>query len=415
MTVTYFAMPDTPPSRPIRALLSQRDFLGLWFVGGMSMTIRWLEMLATSIYVFDLTGSALQVALMNFARMIPMLLASAWIGVMAERFDRRSILIMGLAASTATAVALGILSANSQIEVWHIALGAFISGLYWAGDMPVRRTIMGEISGTDLVGTAMGLDAATGNFTRVIGPLLGGVLYQWVGLHGAFFAGAIIHGVSLLAILALAPRPGPRSGVNAPRTGVLTSMIEGFRLSIANRALLGALGVTLLMNLMAFPYQAMIPVMGRDELALDPVPIGLLMAAEGVGAFVGSVLIARFIRPTGYMRLYVLSTAMVFIAAFLFALSRWYEASMVLLTIAGLGIAGFSSMQSALVLSLAPPELRVRAMGSLAMCIGAQPLGVIYIGVLAESLGTPGAILAMEVQGLIAFAALIWALPPLRR
>jgi MFS family permease len=409
-------MPASAPPRPIRALLAQREFRGLWFVGGMSMTVRWLEMLATSIYVYDLTGSALQVALMNFARMAPMLLAGAWIGAIAERLDRRRILILGLTASAISATVLGTLALNGRIEVWHIALGAFVGGLYWAGDMPVRRTIMGEIAGTEFVGTAMSLDAATGNLTRVIGPLLGGALYQLVGLHGAFFAGAIIHGASLLAALSLAPRPGPHAGNGGAReSGALASMVEGIRMAIADRALLGAMAVTMLMNLLAFPYQAMIPVIGRNELALDPVPIGLLMAGEGMGAFLGSVAIARFIRPAGYMRLYVLSSATVVAAALLFALSRWYEMSIVLLAIGGIGIAGFSAMQTALVLSLAPPHLRVRAMGSLAMCIGAQPLGVLYIGMLADRLGTPDAILAIEVQGLLAMAALLCAIPRLRR
>lgn len=401
---------------PIRVLLAQREFLGLWFVGGMSMTMRWLEMLATSIYVYDLSGSALQVALMNFVRMAPMLLAGSWIGAMAERHDRRLIMILGLASSAVSAAVLGVLAMTDRIELWHIALGAFIGGLYWAGDMPVRRTILGEIAGTEFVGTAMSLDAATGNLTRVIGPLLGGALYQLAGLHGAFFAGALIHGASLLAVLPLISRPGPHASEgSAARPGVIASMIEGIRLSIADRALLGAMGVTLLLNMLAFPYQSMIPVIGRDDLALDPVPIGLLVAAEGVGAFIGSVLIARYIRPPGYMRLYVLSAAVVFVAALLFALSRQFETSIILLAVSGFGVAGFSSMQSALVLSLAPAHLRVRAMGSLAMCIGAQPLGVLYIGTLAEVLGTPGAIIAMEVQGLIAMALLVWALPPLRR
>ncbi|MSP87431.1 MAG: MFS transporter [Alphaproteobacteria bacterium] len=407
-------MSATP--HPIRVLLAQREFLGLWFVGGMSMTMRWLEMLATSIYVYDLSGSALQVALMNFVRMAPMLLAGSWIGAMAERHDRRRIMILGLASSAVSAAVLGVLAMTDRIELWHIALGAFIGGLHWAGDMPVRRTILGEIAGTEFVGTAMSLDAATGNLTRVIGPLLGGALYQLVGLHGAFFAGALIHGASLLAVLPLISRPGPHAGEgDAARPGVIASMIEGIRLSIADRALLGAMGVTLLMNMLAFPYQSMIPVIGRNDLALDPVPIGLLVAAEGVGAFIGSVLIARYIRPTGYMRLYVFSAAIVFVAALLFALSRQFETSIMLLAVSGFGVAGFSSMQSALVLSLAPAHLRVRAMGSLAMCIGAQPLGIIYIGMLAEALGTPGAIIAMEIQGLIAMAILVWALPPLRR
>jgi MFS family permease len=380
------------------------------------MTMRWLEMLATSIYVYDLSGSALQVALMNFIRMAPMLLAGSWIGAMAERHDRRLIMILGLASAAISAAALGILAMTDRIEFWHIALGAFIGGLYWASDMPVRRTMLGEIAGTERVGTAMSLDAATGNLTRVIGPLLGGALYQLVGLHGTFFAGALIHGASLMAVLPLMARPGPHADTDdAARSSVIASMVEGLRLSIADRALLGTMGVTLLMNMLAFPYQAMIPVIGRDDLALDPVPIGLLVSAEGVGAFIGSVLIARYIRPAGYMRLYVISASAVFVAALLFALSRQFETSVALLAASGFGVAGFSSMQSALVLSLAPPHLRVRAMGSLAMCIGAQPLGVLYIGMLAVALGSPGAIVAMEIQGLLAMAILIWALPPLRR
>ncbi len=140
-------------------------FRRLWIIGALSGTVRWLEMLAIGIYVFNTTGSPLQVALLTFVRMVPMALFGAPVGAIAERINRKLLLAIGLAALTASSATLGVLMIVGAIELWHIALGAFLNGVVWTSEFPVRRNMLGEIAGMDRIGAAMGIDSATNNAT----------------------------------------------------------------------------------------------------------------------------------------------------------------------------------------------------------------------------------------------------------
>lgn len=405
-------MTAAAPHRPIRNLLSSADYRRVWFVGGVIWTMRWLEVLAMSIYTFDLTGSAFAVALMTALRSLPMLLVSAYAGAIAERFDRRRLLIAAMIMLAISNAVLGLLALAGWIELWHIAIGAMLNGLYWAADMSVRRTVMAEIAGIDRLGAAMTVDSATNNLTRFLGPIAGGLIYQFLGLHGSFLVVGLFYALAAIAALPISHR-SELSG--APPMRMLDSILEGLRHALADRAIAGTLALTFVLNLLVFPYNALIPVIGRDEMGLEPFPIGVLMAAEGVGAVIGAIFIAPLIRPAGYMRLYVVGSSTIAISVLLFALSHSFESALIVLTLSGLGVAGFASMQSTLVYSLAPPGLRPRIMGALSTCIGAMPLGILYIGFLAAQLGTRGALLALAIQGVVAVALVLIIWPELRR
>src|SRR5690606_20271358 len=142
---------ETRPPAPLRAvrarsgpaeLFAMRDFRLMWLASGCVSTMRWLELLSISIFVFQLTGSPLQVALVLFLRMLPSLLFGVIAGAVAERFNRKRLLVGGLTGLSLISATLGVLVATDAIAVWHIAAGIFLNGMYWAGDYAVRRMVV---------------------------------------------------------------------------------------------------------------------------------------------------------------------------------------------------------------------------------------------------------------------------------
>ena len=167
-------------------LFSSPSFLRVWGLGFIGNTMRWLETLAIGIFVYEVTASALLVALMTIARQLPLALFGSFVGPFAERFNRKHLLVLGSTAMTFSVSCLALLAYLSLIEIWHIAILVFVNGTCWTLDYPVRRTLVGEFSGPEKMGAGISLDSATTNITRMLGPFLGGVTYGLLGLEGAF-------------------------------------------------------------------------------------------------------------------------------------------------------------------------------------------------------------------------------------
>jgi len=391
-------------------LIRDANFRRLWLTGFAAGSMRWLETLAVSVYVFEVTGSPLIVALMMVARMAPMLLGAA-IGALADRFDRKTILLAGLGTMSVSSATLGTLALLDSLALWQIAVGAFLNGVFFASEFPVRRNMLGETAGVARVGAALTLDSATNNATRMLGPTLGGFLVGTVGLYGAFFMAAAVYALAFGLVRGFRyARATPVSG-----GGLLTSLAEGVRAARSDRRIVGVLAVTVLVNLFGFPFSSMIPVIGKDVLALGPLAVGILMSAEGFGSFTGALILTVTARRRHYPRIYLYGS-MLFAAAILaFSLSPKFGVSLTLIVAAGAGVAGFTAMQGTLVFSAAPSAIRARVMGVLSMCIGAGPLGVLHVGLMAAWFGAPAALTIIGVEGLLALvvAAFVW--PELRR
>ncbi len=384
-----------------RDLFTDRGFVLVWSVGTLTSTARWLEMLAVAVYVFDLTSSPFLVAAMTILRMLPLALFGAFAGAIAERANRRTILALGLAVMVVVSVCLGVLAWLEEIELWHVGLGAFVGGMYWITDLPARRTMLADIAGPHRLGAAIGLDTVTNNGTRMLGPTLGGLLLEILGMHGAYFLSAALHGAGLLAVLAL-PRPPP--SLHDTGSKVLGAVVEGLRLLRRDRTLAGVLVVTLIFNVFGFPMVSMIPVIGRDVLGLTAFPVGLLTGVEGAGAMIGAILITAFAPMRHFRRLYFFGVVVYLALALAFAQSSWVAPCALFLFGVGIGGAAFSSMQSTLVMLNSPPSVRSRMMGVLSVCIGSGPLGFLHVGLLADWFGASTAITVIAVEGLVALA-----------
>jgi MFS family permease len=394
------------------SLLRDPEFLRVWLAGGIAGVLRWLELLAIAVYVLGTTGSPFLVALMTFLRMAPMFLFGIPAGALADRYDRKSLLIISLLVLAAAAAALALVAFAGRIALWQIALGTFLNGMFWASEFPVRRIMLGEIAGALRLSNAMALDSATSNATRMVGPALGGVLIQLIGLWGVYALGALLYLLAALLVLPVAYRS---SSPGSAGSSLFAMLRDGWRFARGQRLIVGTLAVTVIVNLWGFAYITMVPVIGERPLGLTPVLIGVLMSTEGLGAVLGALLVARYDRPRQYTRIYTSSSAVFLLGVLAFALSTWFPLSLALILICGIGIAGFAVMQTTIVFLAAPAPVRSRVMGLLTVAIGAGPIGMLYVGVLADLLGAPAAVALLAVQGLIALGLAAWYWPELRR
>lgn len=393
-------------------LLADPAFVRVWLCGSLSGVLRWLELLAISLYVLAETGSPFLVALLTVLRMAPMLLFGIPAGALADRYDRRRLLIIGLSVLAVASVVLALLAAGGGITLWQIALHTFLGGIFWSSEFPVRRTLLGEIAGRARLSRAMALESATSNATRMVGPVLGGVLMETLGLAGVYALGTVVYGVCALLMLRLSYRAAQLQTAT-PSFGAM--LREGWQFTRARRTIVGALAITVIVNLWGFAYITMVPVIGERTLGLSPALIGLLMSTEGFGALLGVLLVARFDRPRRYLQIYAGSSLLFLLAVLAFAWSTWFPLSLALILLCGVGIAGFAVMQSTIFFLVASAEMRSRVMGMVTVSIGAGPIGMLQVGLLADWLGAPAAVALIAGEGLIALvlAVLIW--PELRR
>lgn len=379
---------------------STPDFWRLWYVGLVVFTVRWLETVVVGIVVYQITGQAFLVAMMTMLRLLPMGLFGAFLGALAERFDRRLTLVGVVGLMTATSAMLAVVAWLDALEVWHLAVASFVNGCGWATDNPLRRMMIGEVVGRDHMGMAMSLDVGASNASRMVGPTVGGLLLVAIGIEGAFALSVLMYATAITAGLAVRTRiPASHGG------GLLARTREGLAIVLADKRLTATLIVTVIYNVFAWPFTSMIPVIGRDRLDLGPEGVGILTSLDGVGAFAGALLLAMLLSVRWYGYAYVGGVASYMIALIVFALATDPVLAGAALLVTGLGGAAFATMQATIVYLAAPPEMRSRILGVLSVCIGTGPIGFVWLGWLADVIGAHYATAITGALGLVALAA----------
>jgi len=286
------------------------------------------------------------------------------------------------------------------LTYWHIAVATFVSGLVWTTDMPVRRRILGDAAGNVRIVTAMSLDSATNNGTRLLGPLLGGLTYQWLGIAGAFTFTVSLHVLCGLLVVGL-PAAVSYNARNKRLTKVWRDIQEAYRYAVGNPDIRRILLVTVVFNVWGFPFLAMMPVIGKDELHIDAAWIGAITAMEGGGAFLGALMVVLSTRAFNLRRLYYFGTMGYLVCAFVVGWMAEALPMAIALLCVGLAGAGFSTMQSTLIYSIAPPEMRGRLFGLVSLCIGTGIIGFANVGLMGEWFGGSMAVRIIAAEGLI--------------
>jgi MFS family permease len=393
----------------IKTLLFDKGFLAFWVAGTLIGVIRWLQLLALSVYTLEITASPFLVSMVPLLFMAPMALTGPLWGVVADRTDRKHLFIGTTALVCSVSLIMAYVAYMGELVFGHIAIASLLAGVFWATDMPIRRRLIGDLSGNALA-PAMSLDAATGNATRMLGPLLGGLTLQLMGIAGVFVFSFVCYTIVLLLVASVQL---PQIKVlSKSTTSLFNDLAGGVRLVSGDVWLKLVLSVTIVFNIFGFAFTSMIPVLGARQLKLDPFWVGVLSSLEGLGAFIGAIMVALIARPEIHFKIYFRGVA-VYLALVGVLAGLAINISNISLpfiacgaVLVGIGIAGacFSAMQSTLSYLAAPPAFRSRVLGVLTLCIGTAPIGFFCIGWVAEQLSAPIALCMTSLFGLAALA-----------
>jgi MFS family permease len=357
----------------------------------------------------ELTGSPFMVGLAAFVRSAPMMAFGPFAGVVADRFHRGRVLLFTQSLGATTALALLAVFATGHGRYWSLVVLEALFGILWALDFPARRTALYSLVGAGRVATAISLETVSMQLAKMIGPVLAGIGLAHVGPAACFGAMAVSYVTGLLVSRGLASRIG---GVGQTQASVAASLGAGVRAAWGEPTVRAVLVITVLMNVLLFPYQHMLAVFSRDVLKAGPEWLGALVAADGLGSLLGALAIASRRGFIAHRRLFVAAVLVAPLLLASFAGARWRWVCVGLLVLIGLAESGFATMQSTLVLLGAPEERRGGAMGILSACIGTQPLGTLWLGFLAAEVGVAAAI---AVNSVIALAAIVPVAVPLGR
>jgi predicted MFS family arabinose efflux permease len=391
--------------------LGNPAYARLWGTNWLLYIARMMELVVLSWLILELTDSPSRVALLGVSRMLPMFLFGLVAGSLADRFSKVGVLVGVQVLNVTIAFLVLALLTFGNIQVWHIYLAIFLTGSGWTLDFAARRSYYSELFTPAGLINAVSLDTAALTGSMMLGPLLGGSLISLVGFSGTYAVMIVMYLMGLGIILSLV-RNSIQSSFDHKKD-IISEVTDAVRMVRGNRSLLSVFLVTVGLNFFGFPYVQMVPVIARDVLGVDAVLFGVLMSAAGTGALIGSLVIAsKQISRQGTV--YIMGASLMLVALFLFAFSKVYLISVVLLFVTGLGTSGFATMQIIIALRVVAPEMRGRAMGAIALGIGASPLGMAVMGVLAEVLGTQTALALLAGSGLIVMLIMRRLLPELR-
>ena len=400
----------------------------LWWAGHLWNTALWLDLIALGWLALELTDSPLAVSLVGAARMAPMGLIGLIAGAQADRLPKQRILLAAQTLNLAAAASFALLLVAGREQIWQLYVVSLAAGVAWAVDFPVRRAYIRELVPDSLAVNAMSLDAGSLVGGSMVGRWLAGLLLLAGGAAAAYVVLVAFYAVGWVMLRAVGGRarseasaawaaPPAERPAAAPREApsrLVDDVREGLRVAWATPAVRGVLIGSTIMNLLVFPYQQLLPVFVRDEWGQGPFVLGLLGGMDGLGALLATGAIATAAIARGRGPLFLAGSFLVTACVLAVALAPSWLLAVPILLIAGLGRGSFASMQWTVTTTAVPGHLRGRAMGAISLAIGTVPLGAASLGVIAELLGAPAAVLLTAGTGGLLVVALLLRSPGLR-
>jgi len=393
--------------------LAHRNFR-LFFVGqGISLVGTWMQNVGEGWLILTLTNSPFYVGLTAALSSVGVLLFSLYAGVLADRVDKRRVIIFMQIAFMLEAFTVAALVATHVVAVWQVLVLATMLGIASGFDIPMRQSFIVEMVGKDDLMNAIALNSSVFNAARVIGPALAGFLIGAIGIAWCYF----LNGLSYIAVIAglllmrLPPKP-PLQKTASTWTG-FREVLTYLRTERRTRVLMI---LTAILSVFGFPYIAMMPVFARDVLHRGAGGYGALTASIGIGAVIGALGIALAsgrIRARG--RLMLAGGTVFGLLLMLFSAARSLALAMVLLALAGCAMIVNNSISNTLLQTAAPDHLRGRIMGFYSFVfVGMAPFGAFLFGIVAEHVGVPATIAAGGAIVAIAVTIAGWTVPSIR-
>jgi MFS family permease len=400
-----FARPGSRKSSlglAVRAL-RHRNFQ-LFFAGqAISLIGTWMQTVAQSWLVYRMTGSALLLGTVGFASQIPVFIFAPIGGIVADRFNRRRVVICTQITSMILAAILALLTLTGRIQVWQIMTIAAGLGVVNAFDIPARQAFLIDMVGREDLLNAIALNSSMFNGARILGPAIAGILVASIGEGWCFAINAISY-IAVIVGLLLMRIEHPRS--LAHEGSPLENIREGFAF-VRNAG--PVLAILLLLGVVSFvgmPYAVLMPVFADKILHGGACGLGILMGATGVGALLGAASLAARVGVKGLGKLIALAAGGFGVSLILFSFSRIFWLSTILLVPVGFSMMVQMASSNTLIQAMVPDKLRGRVMSVYSMMfMGMAPLGALSAGAVAHRMGAP---LTVGLGGMVCIAAAIW-------
>jgi len=387
-----------------------REFRWL-FIGNMAF---FLAMGAQGIVrpwiALEITDDPFALGLTGAAMAVPMLFLSPLGGALADRFDRRFMIVSALSLALVTELIVYVLVLTDRIEFWHLIVASVSLGACFPIQMPARSAIVANLVDRRRLGAAMGLNMTGVNITRVVGPAVAGVLIAAVEIEGAYAVNLVLYVVAIAAMLVVRRAPPAVKS----QESLTTNMIEGFRYLRADRMVAILLVFGLVPQFLAMPFQQVLPVFARDVWETGPQGLGILSASTGVGAVVGSMYIAA--RDQEKRRLPMMMASVVAFCLFIvaFALSPSFWPAVALAFLGNIGASIFSTLNNVSIQLVIPDEVRGRVSSFLMMSVSLPLLGGLPVTHITGTYGAPTAVAGACALALVLAIGVYLGSPRLR-
>lgn len=333
-----------------------------------------------------MTNSALLLGLVSFTATLPSIVLALFGGVIADRFNRRFLLIGSQTVFLCTASLLGILTTLHLITVWLIILMALINGAFNTVGWPAWQAFIGDLVPQEQLSRGVALNSMQFNLSRVIGPALGGLSVGLLGIAGSYYLNAISYVAVIIPLLIIRPM---RARQAAPQQGMWRGLVEGVSYTLRRPALQKVLLLQFMIAFLVFPYIVLLPLFARDIFHIGATGLGVLNAAAGIGAMVGAGLLvalgARLNRGGHFLLTLCVVGGFVGIA---FALARNLDASLLILVLLGVCTVMATTVSNTTLQIMTPEEMRGRMLSIWMMIsLGLAPFGNLLAGWVAQSIG----------------------------
>jgi len=384
--------------------LRHRNFQ-LFFIGqSVSLIGTWMHSLAQGWLVLKLTDSAFYLSLVQAMGSLPILFFSLISGVVADRVDKRNLLLVTQCLSMVLALSLAVLVSMDVVRVWHVMVVAGLLGVVNTFDVPGRQSFLVDMVGKEDLMNGIALNSAVFNGARIVGPAIAGILIGVVGLSACFYVNAASYLAIIACLLMMRFGPRPERRESHPMLKELREGLSYVRHAPSVSSFIFMVAIT---SLFSIPYIALMPVFARDILGVGAKGLGVMMGSAGAGALMGALTLAS----TGGFRRKGLTTLVSATASALallaFSFSRNPLLSDALLVVVGWGMITQLATVNTLIQTDVPDELRGRVMSLYTLVfLGFIPVGNLMVGAMAHYLGTPYAVAIGACICLVTYALL---------
>ncbi len=393
----------------VAALRSVPPYRRLWYSGLGYYSAYWVEIITAGWVALTMTGSPFDVGLVGFCRTLPMLVLGLALGAVSDRIRRTTLMLAVQTAGfvVSSSLAIAFLAGHGNLPL--LCLGSGLIGCGWAADFTTRRAVISEINRPELAGNAMSLEAMSMQGSKISATIVAGALLAAGGATLAYGALAGIYAYGVLAILHMRRVYREDKAQHATPVPLIRLIREGFSTSVRIPLIQALLLVTVVMNLLVFPYQQIIAVIAKQILDVGPQRMGILAGADGIGAIAVAGTLVFLARPTKAGPFFLGGAFFGTVVVVALGLSRLFPLSLCLQVLAGAFFGAFSAMQPVVIINTVEPQFRARALGVLAMAIGCTPLGILLSGTLSSTIGATATVTGMGALALLLIVSITMA------